>query len=68
MENITYEKAMERLEEIVSILEDGTLPLEKSIKLFEESTKLSNFCNKCLNEAELKITRFTDEYKNLEEV
>lgn len=68
MKDMTYEKAMEKLEEIVTALEDGSLPLDKSIKLFEEGTKLSNFCNKCLDEAELKITKFTDTKDNLGEV
>lgn len=67
LKDMTYEKAMEKLEEIVNALEDGSLPLDKSIKLFEEGTKLSNYCNKCLNEAELKITKFTDTKETLEE-
>ncbi len=58
MKEMTYEKAMSRLEEIVSALEDGTLDLDKSLELFEEATKLSTYCNKCLNTAELKITEF----------
>lgn len=58
MKEMTYEKAMLRLEEIVKSLEDGTLPLDKSLELFEEGTKLSTYCNACLNAAELKITQF----------
>lgn len=54
---MTYEQAMERLEEIVEKLDDGSLPLEKSIKLFEESTKLAAFCSDCLEKAKLKITK-----------
>jgi len=53
---LTYEQAMARLEEIVKTLEEGTLGLEDSLKLFEEGTKLAGFCNKSLDEAELKIT------------
>ncbi|MDR0314866.1 MAG: exodeoxyribonuclease VII small subunit [Oscillospiraceae bacterium] len=56
--NVSYEKAMERLEEIVGLLEDGSLPLDKSLGLFEEASQLSAYCNKCLDEAELKITQF----------
>lgn len=56
---MTYEQAMKRLEEIVTLLDDGSLPLEDSIKLFEEGTKLSAFCNKCLEKATLKITELS---------
>lgn len=51
----TYEEAILRLEEIVSLLESGNLTLEESIKLFEEGTKLSAFCYKTLNSARLKV-------------
>ena len=53
---MTYEQAMARLEEIVTKLDDGSLPLDESIKLFEESTKLASFCNTSLEKAKLKIT------------
>jgi exodeoxyribonuclease VII small subunit len=46
---------MQRLEEIVSTLEDGDTPLEKSIALFEEGTKLAASCRTHLEEAEGKI-------------
>ncbi|NCC87232.1 MAG: exodeoxyribonuclease VII small subunit [Clostridia bacterium] len=58
MKDMTYEKAMERLEEIVKELENGALSLDKSLKIFEEGTRLSKYCNDCLNAAELKITQF----------
>lgn len=54
--NMTYEAAMKRLEEIVSSLESGELPLDKSLKLYEEATELSAFCKKYLDEAEGKFT------------
>jgi exodeoxyribonuclease VII small subunit len=52
----TFEGAMTRLDEIVKILEDGNVPLEKSIKLFEEGTKLAAQCNSLLETAELKVS------------
>ncbi len=55
MKKLTYEEALKKLEEIVATLEEGSLPLDKSMELFEEGTKLSAFCEKCLNEAEQKI-------------
>lgn len=57
---MTYEQAMARLEEIVTKLDDGSLPLDESIKLFEESTKLALFCNTSLEKAKLKITELSE--------
>ncbi len=56
MKKINYEKSMERLEEIVTKLEEGSLPLEESIKLYEEGTKLTAGCYEILKNAEQKIT------------
>ena len=50
-----FEAAIARLEEIVSELEKGDVPLEQSLKLFEEGIKLSRVCNKRLEEAERKV-------------
>ena len=50
-----FEAALARLEEIVKKLETGALPLEQSLKLFEEGVKLSRLCNKRLEEAERKV-------------
>lgn len=57
---MTYEQAMKRLEEIVEKLDDGSLPLEESIKLFEESTKLAAFCNETLEKAKIKVTELSE--------
>ncbi len=50
-----FEAALARLEEIVQELEKGEVPLEQSLKLFEEGIKLSRLCNKRLEEAERKV-------------
>ncbi len=50
-----FEASLARLEEIVKKLETGDLPLEQSLKLFEEGTKLARICNKRLEEAERKV-------------
>jgi exodeoxyribonuclease VII small subunit len=50
-----FEKAMERLEQIVENLESGKLSLDDSIKAFEEGVELSKKCYKKLAEAELKV-------------
>jgi exodeoxyribonuclease VII small subunit len=46
-----FEKRLNRLEEIVGKMETGELPLEESLKLFEEGVKLSRDCNSQLSEA-----------------
>lgn len=50
-----FETALARLEELVQELEQGDLPLEQSLKLFEEGIKLSRVCNTRLEEAERKV-------------
>ena len=59
MKNMTYEKAVKRLEEIVDKLENGNLPLEEMMKLYEEGTVLALKCAKSLDEAQLKITELS---------
>jgi exodeoxyribonuclease VII small subunit len=50
-----FEDALNKLEKIVSKLEEGDIPLEESLKLFEEGIRLSRFCNQKLDEAEKKV-------------
>ncbi len=57
--SVTFEEAMKRLDDIVHLLESGEIPLEESIKLFEEGIKLSAKCTKLLDTAELKVTQLT---------
>ncbi len=53
---MSYEKAINRLEEIVAVLEKNEAPLDEALKLFEEGTKLSRQCATMLSEAKQKIT------------
>ena len=50
-----FEASLDRLEEIVDLLEAGELPLEKSLTLFEEGVELSRRCNTRLDEAERRL-------------
>ena len=50
-----FEKDLERLEQIVEALEGGELPLDESLKKFEEGIKLGRRCEKALSAAEKKI-------------
>lgn len=52
----TFEQAMMRLEEIVKTLEQGEVPLEESMALFEEGTRLSAALYTMLKTAEQKVT------------
>lgn len=51
----SFEKNVERLDAIVQQLEDADLPLEKALQLYEEGMKLSEVCQKQLQEAEGRI-------------
>ncbi len=51
----TFEASLKELERIVRRLEDGELPLEESLKLFESGVKLSRECQERLNQAERRI-------------
>ena len=55
MAALKFENAMARLETIVSDLEKGDLPLDESLKIFEEGIRLSKTCLKMLDEAERKV-------------
>lgn len=79
MGKLTFEKALEQLEQIVQEMETGHLSLENSLKKFEEGIKLSQFCSQKLEETEQKInlliekpdgrieeTSFTDELDTTE--
>jgi exodeoxyribonuclease VII small subunit len=62
MEEMKFEDALKRLEDIVEKLESGSLELEGSIQLFEEGVKLSLYCQQQLKQAEGRVQRLV---KNL---
>lgn len=55
--NRTFEENMQRLEQIVRAMERGDVPLEESLKLFQEGTQLVQNCGKLLDEAELRVKK-----------
>ena len=59
MTDIKFETALQRLEQIVDQLEAGDLPLESSLKVFEEGVALARRCAKYLEEAEKRIELLT---------
>jgi exodeoxyribonuclease VII small subunit len=52
---VKFEEALARLEAIVNELERGQLPLDDSMRIFEEGMKLSKTCLKMLEDAERKV-------------
>jgi len=58
---VSFEEAIGRLEEIVRQLEKGDVPLEDSIRLYEEGMKLGKMCRKILDEADLRVRQLSTE-------
>ncbi|MBR6756223.1 MAG: exodeoxyribonuclease VII small subunit [Peptococcaceae bacterium] len=56
----SYEKALERLEQVIAELDTGELPLEASIQLFQDGLEMIKICQAKLNDAEGKIRQLTD--------
>jgi exodeoxyribonuclease VII small subunit len=55
-DEIKFEEALTRLEAVVNRLESGELPLDESLRLFEEGVHLTKVCTNRLEEAERRIT------------
>jgi len=55
MSDLKFEDCLTRLEQIVSALEGGNLPLEESLKVFEEGITLARHCARYLDDAERRI-------------
>ncbi|MFQ5409931.1 MAG: exodeoxyribonuclease VII small subunit [Anaerolineales bacterium] len=52
---LSFEQALAELEALVAKLEEGELPLDESLALFERGQTLSQRCNDLLDAAELKV-------------
>ena len=57
---LTFEAAYAELEEIVTQLDTGELPLEQSVALFERGRKLAQHCQSLLDNAELRVSQLLD--------
>jgi exodeoxyribonuclease VII small subunit len=55
MTDLKFEDCLARLEQIVGALEAGNLPLEESLKAFEEGISLARHCARYLDDAERRI-------------
>jgi len=56
---LSFEEALEQLEDIVSKLEDGSIDLEQSIEEYTRGVHLKNHCETKLREATLKVEKIT---------
>lgn len=54
--DLPFEAQMQRLEEIVGILDDGETALDEMLALYEEGMKRSQYCREYLEKAEQKVT------------
>ena len=63
---LTFEMAMKRLEEIVNALENGTVSLDDSLKLFEEGIKLTKYCENELKNIESKAAKILEDSNELD--
>jgi exodeoxyribonuclease VII small subunit len=59
-QEISFETALKRLEEIVSLLEKGNTDLDNSLKLFEEGVALVKLCDSKLKEVEVKTAKILE--------
>lgn len=57
--NLTYEQAYNKLEDILEKLESKGTSLDESLSLYEEGISLYKHCNKLLEDAQLKIIKFS---------
>lgn len=57
--NLSFEEALRQLEQIVGQLEEGKLPLEESLRLYEEGQALSIHCQTLLEQATLRVEALT---------
>jgi exodeoxyribonuclease VII small subunit len=60
--DLSFEQALNRLEETVSTLEAGGLTLAEATRLFEDGMKMARLCSEMLAAAELRISRIQTSY------
>lgn len=68
MKKKSFEDALTKLEDITNELEKGELPLEDSLKYFDEGVKLAEYCNSKLSDAQRKVEILLKKDDSLEPV
>jgi exodeoxyribonuclease VII small subunit len=61
-ESPTFEDSFRRLQQAIEQLEEGGLPLDAALDLFDESMALASTCHRILDQAELRLTRLVEEH------
>ena len=61
MDELTYEKAIKRLEVIITKLENNDIPLEDSIELFQEGIQLCQYCENKLSNIQNKVAQIYED-------
>ncbi|WP_062355994.1 exodeoxyribonuclease VII small subunit [Bacillus kwashiorkori] len=59
--DLTFEEAMEKLEAIVDVLEEGDVPLEEAITKYKEGMELAKICNVKLKNVEQQLVEILNE-------
>jgi exodeoxyribonuclease VII small subunit len=59
VKNLPFEKAIEELESIVKRLEEGKVPLEESVAIYERGEVLKRRCEELLRQAEARVEKIT---------
>lgn len=59
VKKLSFEKAIEELEIIVKRLEDGKVPLEESVAIYERGESLKKRCEELLRQAEARVDKIT---------
>ena len=59
-EGMPFEEALDQLRQIVAQLEQGNLPLEESIAMYERGARLAAICQQRLDEAELRVVQLSE--------
>jgi len=59
VKRLTFERAIEELESIVKRLEEGKVPLEESVTIYERGEALKRRCEELLRQAEARVDKIT---------
>jgi exodeoxyribonuclease VII small subunit len=59
VKKLSFERALEELETIVKRLEDGKVPLEESVAIYERGESLKRRCEELLRQAEARVDKIT---------
>jgi len=61
LDELNFEQAYAELETIITQMDSGQLPLEDSVTLFERGRALAAYCQRLLDDAELRVSKLMDD-------